>query len=64
MISDQLSSGYYRSRMLFVADMKRMFTNCHKISPPDSYWANCATNVEKHYKKKMKELGLSLELST
>ncbi|XP_022179942.1 histone acetyltransferase KAT2B-like isoform X2 [Myzus persicae] len=57
-ISKRLASGYYVSRKLFTADMKRMFSNCKTFNPEDSYWANCAVELEKLFQIKMKEMEL------
>lgn len=58
MISKRLSSGYYVTRKLFIADMRRMFSNCRKFNPPNSYWTNCAAQMERFLQIKMKEIGL------
>lgn len=38
--------------------MKRIFTNCKTFNPEDSYWSNCAVQLEKIFQIKMKEIGL------
>lgn len=57
-IGKRLASGYYVTRKLFIADMRRMFSNCKTFNPEDSYWANCAVELERLFQIKMKEMGL------
>lgn len=57
-ISKRLSAGYYVTRKLFIADMKRMFNNCKKFNPQPSYWVTCAVELERLFQIKMKEMGL------
>ncbi|KAL4084428.1 hypothetical protein QTP88_028250 [Uroleucon formosanum] len=54
-IDKRLASGYYVSKRLFIADMRRMFTNCKTFNPEHSYWANCAVELEKLFLIKMME---------
>ncbi|XP_050439018.1 histone acetyltransferase KAT2A [Adelges cooleyi] len=57
-IAKRLSSGYYVTRKLFIADMRRMFTNCKTYNPEGSYWCECANELERNFQTKMKEMGL------
>jgi len=57
-IGERLASGYYSSRKLFIADMRRIVTNCKTFNPEHSYWANCAVELEKLFQIKMKEMEL------
>ncbi|CAI6343931.1 unnamed protein product [Macrosiphum euphorbiae] len=57
-IGKRLASGYYSSRKLFIADMRRIVTNCKTFNPEHSYWANCAVELEKLFQIKMKEMEL------
>ncbi|VVC27197.1 Hypothetical protein CINCED_3A002170 [Cinara cedri] len=57
-IGKRLAAGYYVIKKLFIADMRRMFSNCKTFNPEDSYWSNCAVELERLFQIKMKELGL------
>ncbi|KAL5242311.1 hypothetical protein ACI65C_009721 [Semiaphis heraclei] len=57
-ISKRLAAGYYVSRKLFIADMRRMFSNCKLFNQEDSYWADCAVELERLFQIKMKEIQL------
>lgn len=58
MISERLTKGYYVTRKLFIADMRRMFSNYKQYNPKDSHLVNFAIALEKVYLIKMKELNL------
>ena len=64
-ISEKLSSGYYTSCWLFLADMKRVFTNCRTYC--DAYrtnpeWSKAANTLERYFNSRMKESGAWVDI--
>lgn len=58
MISDRLTAGYYVTKKLFIADMRRMFSNCKQSNPKESHLVNCAVELERLYQTKMSQMDL------
>ncbi|XP_017850507.1 histone acetyltransferase KAT2A-like [Drosophila busckii] len=56
-MEQRLKRGYYISSDLFIADMKRIFSNCHLYNDPNQY-TRCADNLECYFNKQMRGLGL------
>jgi histone acetyltransferase len=57
-ITERLKANYYCNKRLFIADMKRMFTNCRDYNPPETEYYNCANMMEKWFINKCKDHGL------
>jgi len=57
-MTDRLKSNYYCNKRLFVADMKRMFSNCRAYNAPDTEYYNCANSLEKYVNTKLRDHGL------
>lgn len=57
-MSDRLKSRYYVCRRLFIADMKRIFTNCKTYNSPNTEYFQNAEILEQYFRTKMNELGL------
>lgn len=55
---ERLKRMYYATRRLFIADMMRVFTNCHSYNNPETEYCRCATVLQKYFQTKMKEMGL------
>ncbi|EDO43844.1 predicted protein [Nematostella vectensis] len=56
-MTERLKSGYYSSKKLFVADMRRIFQNCRTYNSPDTEYYKCANTVERFFLSKIKEPG-------
>jgi histone acetyltransferase len=57
-MGDRLKANYYCSRRLFIADLKRMFSNCRGYNAPDTEYFNCANVLEKYINAKLRDHGL------
>ena len=57
-MNDRLKANYYCNKRLFIADMKRMFSNCRAYNAPDTEYYNCANALEKYVTTKMRDHGL------
>jgi len=57
-MGERLKANYYVNKRLFIADMKRMITNCKGYNSPDTEYYNCAVNLEKFFLNKLKDHGL------
>jgi len=57
-MGERLKANYYVNKRLFIADMKRMITNCKAYNSPDTEYFNCATNLEKFFMNKLKDHAL------
>ena len=57
-MSDRLKANYYCNKRLFIADMKRMFSNCRGYNSPDTEYYNCAVVLEKYVNSKLKDHSL------
>ena len=51
-MTKRLNDGYYVIRRLFLADMKRIFTNCRIYNCPDTWVFKYAVNLEKFFQTK------------
>jgi len=54
-MGERLKANYYVNKRLFIADMKRMFTNCRAYNAPDTEYYNCAMHMEKYFLNKLKD---------
>lgn len=52
----RLDSGYYSSRRLFVADMKRIITNCKMFNDESTVYYEAAVSLERYFNTKIQEL--------
>jgi len=57
-MTERLKSNYYCNKRLFIADMKRMFTNCRAYNAPETEYFNCANILERFFINKLKDHGL------
>ena len=46
---------YYVTKKLFMADMRRMVTNCRIYNEPDTEYYKCANNIEKFFNTKCRD---------
>merc|ERR1712013_807023 len=51
-------ANYYVNKRLFIADMKRMFTNCRAYTAPETEYYNSANILERFFNNKCKDHGL------
>merc|ERR1719341_1175407 len=58
-MGERLKSNYYVNKRLFIADMKRMITNCKAYNAPETEYFNCATNLEKYFQIKLRDHALA-----
>ncbi|XP_023347844.1 histone acetyltransferase KAT2B [Eurytemora carolleeae] len=57
-MGERLKANYYVNRRLFIADMKRMITNCKAYNSPETEYFNCATHLEKFFFTKLRDHAL------
>ena len=57
-MTERLKNRYYHHRRIFIADLKRIFTNCRSYNSPDTEYYKCANTLEKFANNKMREVGL------
>jgi len=57
-MSERLKANYYVNKRLFIADMKRMFTNCKAYNAPETEYYNCANVLDRFFINKCKDHGL------
>jgi len=57
-MTERLKSNYYCNKSLFIADMKRILTNCRDYNPPESEYYNCANIIERWFINKLRDHGL------
>jgi len=57
-MAERLKANYYVNKRLFIADMKRMFTNCKAYNAPETEYYNCANVLERFFINKLKDHGL------
>jgi hypothetical protein len=57
-IHARLESGFYRTKDIFCADLRRMCDNCRKYNPKDSIYFQCADAVEKVFTAELKRLHI------
>ena len=54
-MAKRLKNSYYVSKHLFIADMKRMMSNCRIYNEPDTEYYRCANTLEKFFFSKCKD---------
>ena len=57
-MAERLKANYYVNKRLFIADMKRMFTNCRAYNAPETEYFNSANMLERFFVNKCKDHGL------
>ena len=57
-MGDRLRANYYCNKRLFIADLKRMFSNCRAYNAPETEYYNCANVLEKYVNAKLRDHGL------
>jgi nucleosome-remodeling factor subunit BPTF len=55
-IEARLAAGFYRTKDIFCADLRRMCDNCRKYNPRDSIYFQCADAIEKTFVLELKRL--------
>jgi hypothetical protein len=55
-IDARLQAGFYRTKDIFCADLRRMCDNCRKYNPKDSVYFQCADAIEKVFTAELKRL--------
>ena len=58
-MTERLKANYYVNKRLFIADVKRMVSNCKAYNSPDTEYYNCATNMEKFFNNKLRDHSLA-----
>ena len=56
-MTERLKSNYYCNKRLFIADIKRIISNCRAYNAPDTEYYNCAGMMEKYVMTKLKDHG-------
>ena len=56
-MTDRLKANYYCNKRLFIADMKRMFSNCRGYNAPETEYYGCAVVLEKYFYAKLRDHG-------
>ena len=62
-ITERLRQGYYTCIRLFIADVKRVFTNCQMYNEKGTEMYKCAAQMEKFFVNRMKGSGLWFDLN-
>jgi len=57
-MTERLKANYYCNKRLFIADLKRMFSNCRAYNAPDTEYYNSANSLEKYVNSKLRDHGL------
>jgi histone acetyltransferase len=57
-MTDRMKTNYYCNKRLFIADIRRMFSNCRGYNAPDTEYYNCANALEKYVNNKLRDHGL------
>ena len=57
-MGERLKANYYCNKRLFIADFKRMFSNCRAYNSPDTEYYLCANLLEKYVNAKLRDHGL------
>jgi histone acetyltransferase len=57
-MAERFKMNYYDNRQRFIADMKRMFTNCRAFYAPETKYYNCANVLERFFTKKCRDHGI------
>jgi histone acetyltransferase len=55
-IGQRLHAGFYRSRDIFVADVRLIFDNCRLYNREDTEYYACASALEEYFKQQMRKL--------
>lgn len=55
-IEERLGAGFYRSRDIFVVDMRLIFDNCRLYNREDTEYYACANRLEEYFKQQMRKL--------
>ena len=45
-VKERLDKEFYRTPAIFLADLKRICTNCRRYNPKDSIYFTCANDIE------------------
>jgi histone acetyltransferase len=56
-MTERLKSNYYCNKRLFIADIKRIISNCRAYNSPDTEYFNCAAMMEKYVMSKLRDHG-------
>ncbi len=56
-MTERLKSNYYCNKRLFIADIKRIISNCRSYNAPDTEYYNCAGMMEKYVMSKLRDHG-------
>ena len=62
-MTERLKSGYYSCVRLFIADMRRIFTNCKMYNEKNTDYYRCAIALEKFFVGKMRDASIWMELT-
>lgn len=62
-MTSRLKTGYYNCLRLFIADMRRIFTNCKMFNERNSDYVRSAQILEKVFISKMKENKLWIDFT-
>lgn len=62
-MTERLKSGYYSCVRLFIADMRRIFTNCKMYNEKNTDYYRCALALEKFFVGKMRDASIWMELT-
>ena len=62
-MTSRLKTGYYKCLRLFIADMRRIFTNCKMFNERNSDYVRSAQILEKVFISKMKENQLWIDFT-
>jgi len=57
-MTERLKANYYCNKRLFIADLRRMFSNCRAYNAPDTEYYNSANSLEKYVNSKLRDHGL------
>jgi histone acetyltransferase len=58
-VAERIKTNYSVNRQrLYIADMKRVFTNCRAFNAPDTEYYNCANVLERFFTKKCEDHGI------
>ena len=57
-MTERLKANYYVNKRLFIADLKRMISNCKAYNSPETEYYNCASNLEKYFNTKLRDHNL------
>ncbi|KAL0476949.1 histone acetyltransferase [Acrasis kona] len=57
-IQGRLESGFYRSKDIFIANMRLVFDNCRMYNHEDTIYYKCANHLEEYFKQQMRKLKI------